>query len=97
MPREGSWVGLGTVQKYVPSSFFRIILQCFIISFNEVSIYLNHEQIIVSQNEPVQWTTPLGLPVVQPYRILGTHSVRASVKHSVTLTKCQLYFKSVYF
>ena len=25
-------------------------------------------QIIAASDEPVQWTTPLGLPVVQPYR-----------------------------
>ena len=27
-------------------------------------------QIIAASDEPVQWTTPLGLPVVQPYRCL---------------------------
>uniref|UniRef100_A0A6N2LBI8 DNA-directed RNA polymerase n=1 Tax=Salix viminalis TaxID=40686 RepID=A0A6N2LBI8_SALVM len=32
-------------------------------------------KIIASENEPVRWTTPLGLPVVQPYRKLGTRSV----------------------
>ncbi|KAL3568209.1 hypothetical protein D5086_030860, partial [Populus alba] len=31
-------------------------------------------KIIASENEPVRWTTPLGLPVVQPYRKLGTRS-----------------------
>ena len=38
------------------------------------------EQIIASENQPVWWTTPLGLPVVQPYRKLGRHlvSVEAS-------------------
>ena len=25
-------------------------------------------QIIAKDNKPVQWNTPLGLPVVQPYR-----------------------------
>ena len=24
-------------------------------------------QVIASENQPVQWTTPLGLPVIQPY------------------------------
>lgn len=32
-------------------------------------------QIIASENQPVRWTTPLGLPVVQPYRKLGRHTV----------------------
>ncbi|KAB5544703.1 hypothetical protein DKX38_012815 [Salix brachista] len=31
--------------------------------------------VIASENQPVQWTTPLGLPVVQPYRQLGRHLV----------------------
>ena len=38
---------------------------------------LVNEQIIASENEPVQWTTPLGLPVVQPYRKLGRKFVSA--------------------
>ncbi|THG07185.1 hypothetical protein TEA_003707 [Camellia sinensis var. sinensis] len=36
--------------------------------------------IIASENEPVQWTTPLGLPVVQPYRKLGRHLVKTSLQ-----------------
>lgn len=32
-------------------------------------------QVIACENEPVRWTTPLGLPVVQPYRKLGRHLV----------------------
>lgn len=35
------------------------------------------EQVIASENQPVRWTTPLGLPVVQPYRKLGRHIVSA--------------------
>lgn len=34
------------------------------------------EKIIAAENQPVRWTTPLGLPVVQPYRRLGRHLVR---------------------
>ncbi|CAJ1835798.1 unnamed protein product [Sphenostylis stenocarpa] len=30
-------------------------------------------KIIASENQPVRWTTPLGLPVVQPYHKLGKH------------------------
>ncbi|KAL8477278.1 hypothetical protein ACS0TY_029535 [Phlomoides rotata] len=33
------------------------------------------EKIIASKNEPVCWTTPLGLPVVQPYRKTARHLV----------------------
>ena len=44
------------------------------------------EQIIASENQPVWWTTPLGLPVVQPYRKLGRHIV--SVEASGHITVC---------
>ncbi|XP_044505742.1 DNA-directed RNA polymerase 2, chloroplastic/mitochondrial-like isoform X2 [Mangifera indica] len=37
-------------------------------------------KVIASENEPVRWTTPLGLPVVQPYRKLGKHSVKTSLQ-----------------
>ncbi|KAI4389287.1 hypothetical protein MLD38_001528 [Melastoma candidum] len=37
-------------------------------------------KIIASQNQPVQWTTPLGLPVVQPYRRVGRHLVKTSLQ-----------------
>ncbi|CAH1436094.1 unnamed protein product [Lactuca virosa] len=33
-------------------------------------------KVIVVKNNPVQWTTPLGLPVVQPYRKLGRHLIK---------------------
>ncbi|GAB2280148.1 DNA-directed RNA polymerase 1B, mitochondrial [Dionaea muscipula] len=37
-------------------------------------------KVIATQNHPVQWTTPLGLPVVQPYRKLGRHFVKTSLQ-----------------
>ncbi|GAV60087.1 RNA_pol domain-containing protein [Cephalotus follicularis] len=37
-------------------------------------------KVIASQNQPVRWTTPLGLPVVQPYRILGKHLIKTSLQ-----------------
>ncbi|XP_048128628.1 DNA-directed RNA polymerase 2B, chloroplastic/mitochondrial isoform X2 [Rhodamnia argentea] len=37
-------------------------------------------KIIASENQPVRWTTPLGLPVVQPYRRVGRHLVRTSLQ-----------------
>ena len=37
--------------------------------------YLEHKQIIASENQSVRWTTPLGLPVVQPYKELGRQLV----------------------
>ncbi|GMH01822.1 hypothetical protein Nepgr_003661 [Nepenthes gracilis] len=37
-------------------------------------------KIIASQNQPVRWTTPLGLPVVQPYRKLGRHLIKTSLQ-----------------
>ncbi|XP_028792476.1 DNA-directed RNA polymerase 2B, chloroplastic/mitochondrial isoform X2 [Neltuma alba] len=37
-------------------------------------------KIIAAENQPVRWTTPLGLPVVQPYRKLGRHLVKTSLQ-----------------
>ncbi|KAH7849621.1 hypothetical protein Vadar_020483 [Vaccinium darrowii] len=37
-------------------------------------------KIIALENQPVRWTTPLGLPVVQPYRKLGRHLIRTSLQ-----------------
>ncbi|KAI3452943.1 hypothetical protein Pfo_009606 [Paulownia fortunei] len=37
-------------------------------------------KIIATENQPVRWTTPLGLPVVQPYRILGRHLIKTSLQ-----------------
>jgi len=37
-------------------------------------------KIISLENQPVRWTTPLGLPVVQPYRKLGRHLIKTSLQ-----------------
>ncbi|KAL6600339.1 hypothetical protein ACP70R_045139 [Stipagrostis hirtigluma subsp. patula] len=37
-------------------------------------------KVIACENEPVTWTTPLGLPVVQPYRKLGRHLIKTSLQ-----------------
>ncbi|GMN63565.1 hypothetical protein TIFTF001_032733 [Ficus carica] len=37
-------------------------------------------KVITSQNQPVQWTTPLGLPVVQPYYRSERHLVKTSLQ-----------------
>ncbi|GFP95301.1 DNA-directed RNA polymerase 1b mitochondrial [Phtheirospermum japonicum] len=37
-------------------------------------------KIISTENQPVRWTTPLGLPVVQPYRKLGRHMIKTSLQ-----------------
>ncbi|KAL6529271.1 DNA-directed RNA polymerase 1B, mitochondrial [Orobanche gracilis] len=37
-------------------------------------------KIIAMQNHPVSWTTPLGLPVVQPYRKYGRHMIKTSLQ-----------------
>ncbi|RVX06292.1 DNA-directed RNA polymerase 1A [Vitis vinifera] len=37
-------------------------------------------QVIASENHPVRWNTPLGLPVVQPYRKLGRHLIKTSLQ-----------------
>ncbi|CAH1436097.1 unnamed protein product [Lactuca virosa] len=37
-------------------------------------------KVIAVKNNPVQWTTRLGLPVVQPYRKLGRHLIKTSLQ-----------------
>ncbi|XP_078431396.1 DNA-directed RNA polymerase 1B, mitochondrial-like [Wolffia australiana] len=37
-------------------------------------------KVIAVDNHAVRWTTPLGLPVVQPYRKLGRHLIRTSLQ-----------------
>ncbi|XVF34354.1 hypothetical protein REPUB_Repub18cG0052600 [Reevesia pubescens] len=37
-------------------------------------------KVIASENQPVRWTTPLGLPVVQPYYKSERHLVRTSLQ-----------------
>ncbi|XP_077214718.1 DNA-directed RNA polymerase 3, chloroplastic-like [Tasmannia lanceolata] len=37
-------------------------------------------KVIASENQPVRWTTPLGLPVVQPYRKYERHLIRTSLQ-----------------
>uniref|UniRef100_A0A2P2MCM3 DNA-directed RNA polymerase n=1 Tax=Rhizophora mucronata TaxID=61149 RepID=A0A2P2MCM3_RHIMU len=37
-------------------------------------------KVIAAENQPVRWTTPLGLPVVQPYRQLGRHLIKTSLQ-----------------
>ncbi|CAD6223034.1 unnamed protein product [Miscanthus lutarioriparius] len=37
-------------------------------------------KVIACENEPVRWTTPLGLPVVQPYRKLGKRLIKTSLQ-----------------
>ncbi|GKC93199.1 DNA-directed RNA polymerase 1, mitochondrial [Tanacetum coccineum] len=37
-------------------------------------------KVIAMKNNAVQWTTPLGLPVVQPYRKLGRHLIKTSLQ-----------------
>ncbi|KAL9231262.1 hypothetical protein vseg_006511 [Gypsophila vaccaria] len=37
-------------------------------------------KLIASENQPVRWTTPMGLPVVQPYCQKGRHLIRTSLQ-----------------
>ncbi|PSR88201.1 DNA-directed RNA polymerase [Actinidia chinensis var. chinensis] len=37
-------------------------------------------KVIALENEPVRWTTPIGLPVVQPYRKLGRYMIKTSLQ-----------------
>ncbi|KAK7386652.1 hypothetical protein VNO78_26986 [Psophocarpus tetragonolobus] len=37
-------------------------------------------KVIASTNQAVRWVTPLGLPVVQPYRHLGRHLIKTSLQ-----------------
>ncbi|URE41883.1 hypothetical protein MUK42_07982 [Musa troglodytarum] len=40
-------------------------------------------KVIASENHPVRWTTPIGLPVVQPYRKLASHLASFRQSHCV--------------
>ncbi len=44
-------------------------------------------QVIASENQPVRWTTPLGLPVVQPYCRSERHLVSVSLVVYLHMTK----------
>ena len=72
---------LGNCAKVVPDFSFCNSLSlywslfAFYVFYRHLTIKLKYEQVIASQNEPVRWTSPVGLPVVQPYRKLGDHSV----------------------
>ncbi|XP_054806124.1 DNA-directed RNA polymerase 3B, chloroplastic-like [Prosopis cineraria] len=37
-------------------------------------------KVIASENQPVRWTTPLGLPVIQPYSRTERHLIRTSLQ-----------------
>ncbi|XP_059655628.1 DNA-directed RNA polymerase 1B, mitochondrial-like [Cornus florida] len=37
-------------------------------------------KVIATENQSVRWTTPLGLPVVQPYHKLGRHIIKTSLQ-----------------
>lgn len=37
-------------------------------------------KVIASENHPVRWVTPLGLPVVQPYRKVGRRLIKTSLQ-----------------
>ncbi|CAN4113272.1 unnamed protein product [Withania somnifera] len=37
-------------------------------------------KVIASENQPMRWTTPLGLPVVQPYFKTQRHAIRTSLQ-----------------
>nr|XP_010904634.1 DNA-directed RNA polymerase 3B, chloroplastic isoform X2 [Elaeis guineensis] len=37
-------------------------------------------KVIASEDQPVRWTTPLGLPVVQPYKNCERHLIRTSLQ-----------------
>ncbi|CAK9155960.1 unnamed protein product [Ilex paraguariensis] len=45
-----------------------------------VGLWKSSLVIIATENQPVRWTTPLGLPVVQPYRKIGRHLVKTSLQ-----------------
>lgn len=68
----------------VKSYHVAILTACNLVSFCLFTLFLliiKHQQIIASENQPVRWTTPLGLPVVQPYRKLGRHLVSFNLEN----------------
>lgn len=55
--------------------FFSRILVESVHMISLIDYWMLYAQIIAAENQAVQWTTPLGLPVVQPYRKLGRRLV----------------------
>ena len=54
----------------------------------DVMGWLTHcASIVTKVNKPVQWTTPLGLPILQPYRIKNQKSVRTLLQTFVLRTE----------
>lgn len=75
------------MQKFVADSsflFFVFLSLCQCFPDFLIFVFLDL-QIIASENQPVRWTTPLGLPVVQPYRKFGRHLV--SITNSAKSTR----------
>ncbi|CAL9079833.1 unnamed protein product [Musa acuminata var. zebrina] len=66
-------------------------------------VSLHFQQVIASENHPVRWTTPIGLPVVQPYRKLENHLasfwqsqyVRTSLKVLTLKRETEKFFRSL--
>ena len=71
---EPSCIGLVNVQRCV-AVFSASIRFTFVLYEKKKKKKSFCEQIIASENETVRWTTPLGLPVVQPYLQMGTKLV----------------------
>lgn len=82
-------------------SYFIILNQLDMLPIQLLATKFKHEneQVIASENQPVQWTTPLGLHVVQPYRQLGRHLVifgellRTSIAAKISHIRCARIFK----
>mmetsp|Transcript_31925 Transcript_31925/g.101695 ORF Transcript_31925/g.101695 Transcript_31925/m.101695 type:complete len:476 (+) Transcript_31925:39-1466(+) len=55
-------------------------------SAKDIMGFLSHcAKAVAMQNHPVAWVTPLGLPVVQPYRNIKKHQVRTLMQRLVVV------------
>ena len=79
-----SWLGDCAKVTVFFLSFFNLYESSLVTDFNFVFFL---RQIIASENQPVRWTTPLGLPLVQPYRRVGRHLVSIFVFVSLINSK----------
>lgn len=44
-------------------------------------------KVVASSNAPVQWASPLGLPITQPYHKLAMHNIQTATQ-SFTVSGC---------
>eukprot|EP00270_Netrium_digitus_P004664 TRINITY_DN15948_c0_g2_i2.p1 TRINITY_DN15948_c0_g2~~TRINITY_DN15948_c0_g2_i2.p1 ORF type:complete len:413 (-),score=97.33 TRINITY_DN15948_c0_g2_i2:89-1213(-) len=66
--------------KYAAKVTLAALSEMFFSARNIMAWLAECAQIISSANKPVEWTMPMGLPVIQPYRRVATRMVKTSLQ-----------------